>query len=74
MNEDIDPTKVAVGSRWEDTDERQGNRVIRIVKAPTLSAPAQYVVEVAELNPKTVGSRRRIRKSTLLAHYRKVSR
>ena len=48
MNEDIDPTKVVVGSRWEDMDERQGNRVIRIVKAPTLSAPAQYVVEVAE--------------------------
>lgn len=75
MTEQIEePTKVTVGSRWEDLDERQGNRVVRIIEAPTLSKPARYVVEVAELNPKTVGNRHRIKKSVLLANYRKVSR
>lgn len=69
-----DASKVKVGDRFEDLDERQGTRVIRIVEAPTLSRPAKYEVEVAELNPKTVGRRRRIKVRTLLANYRRVSR
>lgn len=73
-NAEYDESKVKVGDRFEDLDERQGNRVIRIIEAPTLSRPARYEVEVAELNPKTVGNRRRIKVRTLLQHYKRVSR
>lgn len=66
--------KVKVGDRFEDLDERQGTRVIRIVEAPTLSRPARYEVEVAELNPKTVGRQQRINVASLFRHCRRVSR
>lgn len=65
---------IKVGDRFEDTDPRQGNRVIRIIKAPTLSAPARYEVEVAEFNPKTVGDQRKIKASTIRERYRRISR
>lgn len=73
MTDTIDNREIKAGSRWEDRDPRQGNRVIRIIEIPTLSRKGLYEVEVAELNPHTVGQRRRIKASTLRAGFTLIS-
>lgn len=66
--------EVQQGERYEDSDPRQGNRVIRIVAIHSLDNKVQYEVEVAEFNPKTVGRRRWISPETLYRRYRLISR
>lgn len=65
-----------IGDRYEDDDPRQGNRVIRITDTlnTLLGTRYEYRVEVAELNPTTVGRRHTIRARTLRNRYTRISR
>ncbi len=66
---------IVVGDRWEDKDKRQGDRVVRVVDVQDWTETAWYVVEVAELNPKTVGEKRiAISYEGLRKRYQRVSR
>ncbi len=71
-----DTRTIEPGDRFEDADPRQGNRVIRItgIKNTTFGTRYQYRVEVAELNPATVGRVRSIRAVTLRKKYTRISR
>lgn len=62
-----------IGDRFEDLDPRSGDRVIRIIEKNEKRGEYVYVVEVSDLNPKTVGRRRRISTATLAIRFRKVS-
>ena len=62
------------GTRYEDLDTRQGTRVVRIISEKPWLGRIRYEVEVAELNPKTVGNKRWIKIGTLAERYRQVSR
>lgn len=69
-------TRYEIGSRFEDLDPRQGDRVVRITDVRRLGpfTRYQYTVEVATLNPTTKGKRRWVSETTLSKRYRKVSR
>jgi hypothetical protein len=69
-----DNRPIEVGGRFEDGDPRQGNRVIRIVEAPIPGYRVKYRIEVAELNPATVGREHWIHPRTLKKRYRRISR
>jgi hypothetical protein len=71
---------IEVGDRFEDKDPRQGNRVVRVVSVEHKAVHAfawaeiRVTVEVAELNPKTIGRTYRIAPNTLHERYKRVSR
>lgn len=66
--------EVEIGDRFEDSDKRQGNRVVRVVQRDPLNNRVQYEVEVAEFNPKTVGRKRWVSPETLYRRYTLISR
>lgn len=61
------------GTRYEDLDSRQGDRVVRIISDQPRWGRVRVQVEVASLNPKTVGRKRWLKISTLGRGYRQVS-
>lgn len=63
---------VEEGDRYEDSDPRQGDRVVRIIDV--VGGIAEYEVETAGFNPSTVGRREHVTLETLHDRYRKISR
>lgn len=70
---------IQVGQFWQDLDPRNSgkvnkkgrwkNRVVEIVRLPTLSTPGVMKVAQAPNNPKSVGQLREFTRGKLLAHY-----
>ena len=69
-----DERPIVVGDWFEDLDPRQGNRVVRVVEVQAWTSTAWYEIEVAELNPKTVGKKVAVGFAGLRKRYRRVSR
>jgi hypothetical protein len=62
-------------SQWEDTDPRNGLRVVVVIDTRRRwgISQAQVEVKVANRRPWTVGRKRWIRESTLRARYHRIS-